>query len=820
MKMKYITKSIFFSGLIVVGLVIALVVSQSPQIRERISSAVEQGRAVLSAAQEPILPDGTFAMVEGDPRVYYIEHGLRRWIPSAETFRLQGFDWGVIQLVSPEVLASHKEGEQIDAQSKIIMPVEAGVLPDLAPFPARDLRLSTVDGRTLLRFTTVFWNQGNGSLELITSGSLETLQHIERPDGTSRDKVVGDFEWHEEHAHYHFGNFADYVFELIKPADANAPTVTPAVTKKTTFCMRDDLPIALGLDGAPRRKAYFTCDRFRQGVSVGWADKYDYTLPDQYVDVQDMPAGLYRLTFVVDPEQRFIESDPNNNASATYVYLDVQAGVLNVIASGSAFETSENVFPDGTLIRGDQDPGVYVTHHNQKRLIASEAIFNSYGYSWSDILWFPQSVVDAIPLAQTIRLTGTGDIYLVNEAGFRRRLLNNEVFASYGFEAADVSDVNQTEFDNYKATELIKRVESSDVLSIATKRKVGTIDNLPLGINRASVHVVNETDLQAYASKVVAEGLNVPWDLAFLPDGDMLVTERPGQLRRIGAQSVSIDIPAVRHIGEGGLMGIALHPNFTQNHLLYLYYTATDGLNRVERFRFENNALTLERVIIEGIASATYHDGGQIAFGPDGYLYITTGDAEQTATAQNLSSLNGKTLRLTADGAVPSDNPFGTAVWSYGHRNAQGIAWDDEGRQWQTEHGRSGAVSGYDELNLIAEGSNYGWPDSQGDTVLTGTVGPVRHSGATTTWAPSGIAYVDGRLFFAGLRGASLYEATVADDGTISDFETHLTNTFGRLRAVVLGPDGNLYVTTSNRDGRGAPNSGDDKVIRVYPDFF
>jgi glucose/arabinose dehydrogenase len=201
-------------------------------------------------------------------------------------------------------------------------------------------------------------------------------------------------------------------------------------------------------------------------------------------------------------------------------------------------------------------------------------------------------------------------------------------------------------------------------------------------------------------------------------------------------------------------------------------------------------------------------------------LYATTGDAEQTGLSQSLGSLNGKTIRLTPDGAVPSDNPFGTPVWSYGHRNAQGLAWDSVGRLWETEHGRSGASTGYDELNQVQKGMNYGWPSSQGPTVLPGTVGPARQSGPTTTWAPSGIAYVNGMLYFAGLKGESLYAADVGADGTVAGFHQYLQGTYGRLRAVVSGPDGFLYLTTSNRDGRGTVHAGDDKVIRIAPDFL
>ncbi|MEO8065488.1 MAG: PQQ-dependent sugar dehydrogenase [Candidatus Doudnabacteria bacterium] len=319
--------------------------------------------------------------------------------------------------------------------------------------------------------------------------------------------------------------------------------------------------------------------------------------------------------------------------------------------------------------------------------------------------------------------------------------------------------------------------------------------------------------------QVVATGLNVPWDIVFLPGGDMMVTQRTGAIRRIGAHPATITIPSVAHVGEGGLMGMVLHPQFEQNSLIYLFYTTTGKTNQIVRFKLNGDKLTEDKVIIGNIASSIYHDGGRMAFGPDGMLYITTGDAQNPNSAQDLNSLNGKILRLTADGAIPANNPFGTAVWSYGHRNPQGIVWDDRGRMWETEHGPSATWPNccQDELNLIEKGKNYGWPNSVGDNVAAGTVGPIKHSGRSI-WAPGGIVYVNHSLFFGGLKGSALYEAKLGSDGKIAAFVGHLKGTYGRLRAVVLGPDGYLYITTSNRDGRGTVRSGDDKIIKVKPD--
>lgn len=321
---------------------------------------------------------------------------------------------------------------------------------------------------------------------------------------------------------------------------------------------------------------------------------------------------------------------------------------------------------------------------------------------------------------------------------------------------------------------------------------------------------------------VIAENLNIPWDFAFLPEGGMLVTERDGRLLSIGADTEIHEIPIenVRRTGEGGLLGIVLHPQFERNKYLYLYFTTPgeDGetTNRIERYRFENNALSERKVIIDTIPGAIYHDGGRMEFGPDGMLYVTTGDATRENIAQDRDSLGGKILRLRDDGSIPGDNPFGTAVYSYGHRNPQGLAWDASGQLWETEHGRSGVLSGYDEVNLIERGKNYGWPEIEGDETRAGVESPKRHSGANDTWAPASAAILGSSLFFGGLRGEALYEA-VLSGMRVTGLTEHFKGEFGRIRTVRVGPDGMLYVTTSNRDGRGTPETNDDKIIRINP---
>lgn len=320
---------------------------------------------------------------------------------------------------------------------------------------------------------------------------------------------------------------------------------------------------------------------------------------------------------------------------------------------------------------------------------------------------------------------------------------------------------------------------------------------------------------------VVAGGLSIPWEIAFLPEGRMLATERTGALVEIfpNGRQRRFPVAGVVAEGEGGLLGMALHQKFLENHLLYLYETARkDGvlMNRVVRYRFEDDALAPDRVIVDNIPAAANHNGGRIAFGPDGYLYMTTGDAGRAASAQNTRSLAGKILRVRDDGSIPADNPFGNAVWSYGHRNPQGIAWDETGALWATEHGRSGTLSGYDELNRIEKGRNYGWPVIQGPETREGMESPVAQSGSDETWAPAGLAYRGGSFYFSGLRGQALYRAEKSGPASVA-LSLYFHTTFGRLRAAVFGSDGALYISTSNTDGRGTPAPDDDKIIRIDP---
>lgn len=342
-----------------------------------------------------------------------------------------------------------------------------------------------------------------------------------------------------------------------------------------------------------------------------------------------------------------------------------------------------------------------------------------------------------------------------------------------------------------------------------------------------------ETNKDVPITTVVAQNLDTPWAIAFLPaqglggpDNSMFVTERPGRVRFIDADgnldsSPVATIGRVKEIGEGGLLGISLHPDFVKNHYVYLYYTyggnGNNTLNRVVRMTYADKKLSDEKIIVDQIPGASNHNGGRIKFGPDTYLYITTGDAENPSQAQDKNMLGGKILRITDEGKAAPGNPFGNLTYSYGHRNPQGLAWDSTGTLWETEHGPSGGQFGtaHDEINKIEMGKNYGWPTIIGDAERTGMETSYVNSG-NQTWAPAGTAIKDSIFYFGGLRGQALFYLNLTSSP--GQIPSAFKEEFGRIREVILGPDGMLYITTSNNDGRGNPNADDDKVIRVNPE--
>ncbi|WP_336087427.1 PQQ-dependent sugar dehydrogenase [Nocardia sp. SSK8] len=309
------------------------------------------------------------------------------------------------------------------------------------------------------------------------------------------------------------------------------------------------------------------------------------------------------------------------------------------------------------------------------------------------------------------------------------------------------------------------------------------------------------------AAEEVARGLDVPWGLTFLPDGAALVAERDsGRILRVlpgRAPELVHELPEVVARGEGGLLGLAVAPGESAD--VYAYLTAAED-NRIVRFRPGGP----NEVVFAGIAKAGNHNGGRIAFGPDGMLYVGTGDAGDSALAQDPASPNGKILRLTPDGDPAPGNPTpGSPVLSLGHRNVQGLAWDGAGRLYAAEFGQNRL----DELNLIEPGRNYGWPAVEGTGGADRGFAEPLLTWPTSAASPSGIAIAGDTLYLAALRGERLWTTTLAD-GTAAEPRAHFTGTYGRLRTVTVAPDGALWLTTSNTDGRGDLRSGDDRLLR------
>ncbi|TCL57684.1 glucose/arabinose dehydrogenase [Kineothrix alysoides] len=338
---------------------------------------------------------------------------------------------------------------------------------------------------------------------------------------------------------------------------------------------------------------------------------------------------------------------------------------------------------------------------------------------------------------------------------------------------------------------------------------------------------VLNTRNSSFQIQTMAEDLHIPWAVDISEDGRPFFTERSGNLRVIEngilnpVPVYTFDSPFVS-IGEGGLMGLALDRDFLSNGYIYLMYTYEEngGLySRVVRMRIQDNTASEEEIILDQIPAGQFHNGGRIKIGPDGYLYITVGDAGERYLAQDVNSLAGKILRIGTDGSIPPDNPFqDSPVYALGFRNPQGLAWNSRGVLYASEHGETA----HDEINAIQPGGNYGWPFVTGDEEMQGYdfIKPVIQSG-NNTWAPAGMAYITsgprmGQLLVSTLKGSALLAITFDESGTqVVNVERLLQGRYGRLREAYQAEDGSIYLTTSNLDGRGLPGPVDDRILRL-----
>jgi aldose sugar dehydrogenase len=375
---------------------------------------------------------------------------------------------------------------------------------------------------------------------------------------------------------------------------------------------------------------------------------------------------------------------------------------------------------------------------------------------------------------------------------------------------------------------LVVAVQSADTRGCSPRSPTPTVPTTAAPSTPATDIFTTEDGVR-FAVSTVATNLEIPWSMAFAPDGRLFVTERPGRVRILDFASrsseLALTLEDIFTEGEAGLLGIALDPDFAQSRFVYMYYSArlpTGGrVNRVVRYREVASRLGERAVLLDDIPAGQIHDGGRLRFGPDGLLYITAGDAANSGLAQDLGSLAGKILRIARDGTTPRDNPFPSPIYSYGHRNPQGFDWNPlTGDLWASEHGNTGN----DEINAVDAGANYGWPRIEANQSMAGMRTPVTFFNPAI--APSGASFYRGQLFprfannlFVGtLRGTHLLRLTLdASARRVVTQEQLLAGRFGRLRDVIAGPDGYVYFCTNNRDGRGSPISTDDRIVRLVP---
>ncbi len=445
---------------------------------------------------------------EGDYKVYYVEGGKRHWVDSPELFKVHALPWKEVQTVPKSKLGGYAEGEKVTASSTVILTGEEEKLPDLVVFPARELHLKESKGRLLLMFSTTFWNLGRGALELLPGKTsiidgeerTDVFNRIYRENGEYRDKLVGNFQWHDAkgHNHYHYSDFADYILARL---NENGSEELPTMKEKVSYCVLDEMKINLGLPGAPKKPEFPKCSKDRQGLSVGWADDYEYDIAGQNFDITDLPAGQYSLIFVANPRNRFVELRTDNNKSFAILNLDPANKKMEIVARTAAFEAA-STFPNGMLIQSEEDKKVYYIHNNKKRWLRGGAP-QATGQA-SDIYILPQSIIDLIPYNNLVSYSGK--VYALNDAGYIRHIRNSEIFSSYNLSWDDVADISFKEFADYKNSRLV-RVDGEGsfyYISGDTLQQISYIDAFyknDFNFSKDEVQTINKADFASYKLK-------------------------------------------------------------------------------------------------------------------------------------------------------------------------------------------------------------------------------------------------------------------------------------------------------------------------------
>lgn len=445
----------------------------------------------------------TLIRAEDDYKVYYLKDGERHWIDSPELFKVHALPWKEVQVVPRANIAKFGEGEKITEQSTIILPGEEELLPDLVLFPPRELHMKESKGRLLLLFSTTAWNKGRGPLELLPGKAsiidgeelIDVSNRVYRKNGEYRDKLVGNFKWHDArgHNHYHLSDFADYTFESIDGASGS-----PTMKEKTSFCVLDEVKINLSLPGAPKIAQFPKCPKNRQGISVGWGDDYEFDIAGQNFDVTDFAPGIYRLMFEVNPRNRFVESRADNNKSFAIVRLDPPNKKFEVVIAATAFEGASS-FPNGTLLRSQADGRIYVITNNKKRLLHGDGVVNLYNPPLS-ILDVPESILEVLPYNNLVR-SNDGKVYALNDAGYKRHIRNAEIFVSYNLSWQDVADISAEELATYKDSRIV-RIDGGErfyYLNGDILQPISYIDAFYANnFSKDEVHIVNRTDFETY----------------------------------------------------------------------------------------------------------------------------------------------------------------------------------------------------------------------------------------------------------------------------------------------------------------------------------